>query len=742
MSKHWYSRLALIGMVTTVGVTQVYAQEAEDSALAEVVVTARKRDESLQTVPISVNAVSGAELEQRSLETLQDLGQSTPNFNFGQTLNGGSVAGVAFVRGVGQRDAHPAYDPAVGIYVDGVYMGRMYANNLDMLELERVEVLLGPQGTLFGKNTSGGAVNVITKVPNLDQMSGRAQVTVGQRDRFDALAGINLPLVSDRLALRLTGSRLSQDGYGSRLDGEETGDTNRQAARAQLLFKGSDQFSVTLGADWMDFDEHNAAFKLVATNPSVPPLAALNAFTAEKYDDRWLSPSDYFSNGGGPNSARGTVWGTSLTVGVGMPWAVFKSISAYRKLRIHTDVDPDGSPVVVINKFETADQHQFSQELQLTGTATDSRLDWVLGAYYFDESADDTDRFDLLPALFGPTRGFSRHIPIENKSTAFYGQANYGLSDRLSLTAGLRHTKDKKAVEASQFNYLGALAYPTQSGEHDSSTWSPRLGLDYRWTPDLMTYVSVAQGAKNGGFNGRAGRASDFSEFDDETVWTYELGVRSTWLDGRARLNATAFYSRYQDMQLQISGSTTVNGAPAPFSLITNIPRSRIVGGEAELSFSPVRGLTLTGTAGLADGKYTRLPNDPQFTVSRIIDKDAQFSNTPKVAYTLGAAYHTDVTDAWGITGRVDYSHKSRIYYLPENTVNSLQPSYGLVNARLTFEHERSGVSVSVFGTNLTDEHYIVAAFDDANNPNPGLGFATVTMAAPREWGVTLQVKF
>lgn len=713
------------------------------ATLEEIVVTARRREENLQTVPLSVSAFSQAQLEQRNLETLLDLGQSVPNFNFGQTLNGGSLAGIAFVRGIGQRDAHPAYDPGVGIYVDGVYMGRMYANNLDMLELERVEVLLGPQGTLFGKNTSGGAVNIVTRGPDVSAgaFSGRAQLTAGSRNRQDALASINVPLVADRMALRLAASRLTQDGYGRRADGQEMANTDRTAARAQLLLQGSERFTVMLSGDWTEFDERNASFKLVATNPGVPPLVALNTFTTQRYDDRWLSPGDYFYNGSGPNSVRGNLWGGSLAVTYDAGSATLKAITGYRELSAHSDVDPDGAPVVVINKFETVDQHQFSQELQASGAAGD-RFDWVVGAYYFKEKSNDTDRFDLLPALFGPTRGFSRRIPVENESLAGYGQINWKLTEKLRLTTGLRWTDDEKKVSTSQFNFIAAAEYPTQSGVHSSTTWSPRVGMDYRWSDDLMTYVSVAQGAKNGGFNGRAGRVSDFLEFDDEVVWTYEVGMRSDWLDGRMRLNATAYYSRYEDLQLQISGSTVVNGAPAPFSLITNIPEATIKGGELELSFTPVRGLTFSGGLGLTYAEYTELPTDPRFVASRVITEDSELSHVPEAAYSLGAEHAAALTDGLALITRVDYAHKSRIFYAPENTSNSLQPAYGLLNARVSFKHERSGITLSFFGTNLTDERYIVAAFDDANNPNPGLGFATVAQGAPREWGISAQVEF
>ncbi len=720
-----------------------HAQEAaaDDGEVQDIVVTARRTEELLQRVPLSIVAVTAEQLESRSIGNLEDLGQSTPNVTFAQTLNGGSVSGVAFIRGVGQRDANPAYDPGVGIYIDGVYMGRMYANNFDAVELARVEVLRGPQGTLFGKNTSGGAINIVTLQPDPTEVSGRFQLSLGSRDRFDLIGNLNLPLVQDRIAIRLAAARLRQDGYGRRADGQDMASTDRDMVRGQLRFDLSEAFSATIAGDWLQFDETNASFKLVDVNTAVGPIAAYNANRDPDYDARWISPRDYFYNGGGPNSARGEIWGTSLTLAYEASWATLRSITAYRELEVGIDVDPDGAPIVIINKFEDARQNQFSQELQASGTAIDDRLNWVLGAYYFDEDIEDVDRFELLPALFGPTRGFSRRLEVENRSLAGYAQANYAFTDQLRVTAGLRLTDDTKWVTTGQFDYLGNTVYQTPRSRHSSQSLSPRIGLDYRWTPSVMTYVSLAQGKKNGGFNGRAGRLSDFTEFEDETVWSYEAGLRSTFMDGRVRFNATGYYARYRNLQLQFAGSTTVNGAPAPFSLITNIPRSRIAGAELELDIVPTTGLTLSGSLGLTYARYLELPTDPRFVAANIIRADSRFSHAPKASFTLAAQYEAPIGRGLELAARVDYSHRSATFFLPENTPASLQPAYGLLNARLTLSHE-SGLSLALWGRNLTDEAYILGAFDDARNPSPGLGFATTNQGPPREYGVTAQFRF
>lgn len=713
-------------------------------ALEEIIVTARKREESLQQVPISIAAVSGEELERQSIESLEDLGQMTPNFHFSEQPNGGRLGGVAFIRGVGQRDANAAYDPSVGIYVDGIYMGRAYGSNLDLNDVQRVEVLRGPQGTLFGKNTSGGAISIVTEQPDTaaDAWSGRLQVTSGSRDRLDFLGNVNVPIVADRLALRISGSRLKQDGYGHRADGQDMADTNRTFARAQLLFQPVETFSALLAADWLDFDERNASYKLIDTDPSIGPLGSLNNVIDPDYDDRWVSPRDYVFNATGPNSARGRIAGTSLTLTKKSDWGTFKSISGYRQMDIHNDADTDGAPITIVDKLERIDQQQFSQELQASGSAFEDRLDWLVGAYYFHEEISNPNTFPVLTALFGNAISFTRMYEIENDSIAGFAQGTYSLTDRLRLTAGLRYTQDDKHIDVLRIPYPTGPVTFALTGKHSSDSVSPRIGLDYQWTPNVMTYVSAAQGAKNGGFNGQVARPSDFDDFDDETVWTHEVGLRTDLWDGRVRFNATAFFSDYSDLQLQINGATVVNGAPTPFNVITNIPEATIRGGEIELAFAPMRGLLLLGGLGLTYGKYTQLPTDSEFVASRVITSDTNFSHMPETTFTVGAQYTTAVFSGVDMTARADYAHKSRIYYNTENTANAIQPAYGLLNARLTFEHADSGISVSLFGTNLTDEAYIVGAFDDVAKPNPGLGFAVVTQGAPREYGISAQIRF
>lgn len=740
-------RISLLASVALVsGASPAFSQTAaatEPDGVDDIVVTARRFEETLQEVPLSIAASSGEQLERRSIETLEDLGQSTPNFQFSEQPNGGRLGGVAFIRGIGQRDANSAYDPAVGIYVDGVYMGRSYGSNLDLLDIDRVEVLRGPQGTLFGKNTSGGAINIVTHRPDptAGAVGGWVQLTLGSRDRVDVGGGLNIPLAPDVAALRVSGSINRQDGYGRRLDGQEMADTNRESIRARLLVQPTPNFSILLSGDYLHFDERNASYKLIDTNPAIGPLTALNNLINPDYDDRWVSQRDYFFNATGPNSARGWMGGASARLSLELGAVTLSSITAYREMDVHNDADTDGAPITIVDKIETLRQSQFSQELQAAGAFPGDRFNWIIGAYYFDEDIDNPTTFPLLPALFGNSQSFTRTYAVENRSLAVFGQGVLRLNDRLGVTAGLRVTRDEKDVTVTRLPFPTGPQTFAISDRFNSTSVSPRLSLDYRWSPNVMTYVSVAQGAKNGGFNGQTSRVTDFDSFDDESVWTYEAGLRSEFWNGRGRFNLTGFYSRFSNLQIQINGAATINGVPVPFNVITNIPRATIHGGEAEFTIAPAGGLTFTAGLGLTSGEYTSLPTDPEFVASRVISTDTEFSHMPKATLTLGADYRTSLSPDLDLSLHADLSHRSRIFYNTENTINALQPAYSLINARITLE-ARNGFSLSLYATNLGDEAYIIGAFDDVAKPNPGLGYAFVTQGPPREFGATARFRF
>lgn len=707
--------------------------------LDEVVVTARKREENLQVVPISIAVYRADDLTAQSVQQLSELGQVTPNFHYGQKAQSGSSAGQLYIRGVGQQDTQAAFNPGVGVYVDGVYLGRPQADDLDMASVERLEVLYGPQGTLFGKNTNGGAINIVTARPDptAQEIGGTVEVQGGHSDRFATVANINVPIAANSLAMRVSVARRKQDGYSRRVDGEDQANEDRASGRVELLWKPHESFEALLNLDGTTFDERSAAYKLVGVRAASPIPVLYASLTPFRYDDRWVTSSDYLSQGTGPNKNSGDTSGASLTMTWTRPWGTVKSISAYRHLRVESEFDPDASPLTILDVFNNVGQSQVSQELQSAGSSFDGRLSWVAGLYYFDEIARDEQPAVVAQELLYGAANFDPRLYIENRNYAAYGQASWQLTDKLKITAGGRAGNDWTEVNRI------VVGYPTPDVQQPfisrSASWSsflPRASLEYQWTNDVMVYVSAAEGSKSGGFNGRAGTSAEFNRFEPEKVWSYESGVRSDWWDERLRLNAAAFYSVYSDFQILVNRSVTdpVTGNPVPFSFVGNMPRAVIKGGELALTAVPMAGLEVSAGLGIADGDYRTVVSGAPVTTR------SEFVNTPKVTVTTAVEYAAPVGSTARLAARVDYIHKSTIQYDSGNSPLVAQDPYGLLNARLTLTFRSGDISLFLFGTNLTNAHYAVGGIDDG--PGGSLGEVIKLMGPPRQWGVGGEYRF
>jgi iron complex outermembrane receptor protein len=720
-------------------VTELNFTLAVGSQAEYVEVTARRRAEDLQRVPLSVTASTGDDLEAQSIQRFSDLGQVTPNFLYGQKVQSGSSAGQIYIRGIGQQDTNAAFSPGVGIYLDGVYLGRAQANDLDTADVERVEVLYGPQGTLFGKNSNGGAINITSKSPDLSSTRprGTLEMQTGDFGRLDVRGILNVPLVTNKAALQVSGAGWRQDGYSVRVDGQDQANQRRAVGRAQLIVKPTDRLEALLRIDGTTFDEHSAAYRLVDVRETstVPVLYA--AFTSVRYDDRWVPTDDFQVNGTGPNRNAGNVWGTSLTLAWARPWGTVKSISAYRSLSVNSQFDPDGSPLAVLDVFNIVRQHQISEEVQAIGASFGGRMTWVGGLYYFRETAEDNEAVNIALEFFHGAANFERKLSVVNHNYAGFGQADFRITDNLKLTAGGRISEDEAEAGRTQIGFpIPTVLQPFVSRSASWTSFLPRIGTEYQWTPNLMTYVSAAEGSKSGGFNGRASSNGEFNVFQPEKVWTYELGLRSTWLRQRLRLNATAYYSHYQDFQIQLNRTTTdpETGQPIAFSFVGNMPKATIKGGEFALTAAPLARLKLSAGLGITDGKYvTIIPGAP-------VTAESEFVNAPKFTFTSGAEYSAALGSAGQATCRIDYIHKSRIEYDYSNSPLVAQVSYGLLNTRLTWQPRDSRVSFFLFGTNITNTRYAVGGIDDA--PGGSLGEVTILMGPPRQWGVGAQYRF
>ena len=730
--------------------------------LEEVVVTAQKREERLQETPISMTVFTAERIERPGLDDLTDIGRFTPNvvFDQGTGNTGSSNNSQVFIRGVGQVDFLFSSDPGVGIYVDDVYFPRVTGSILDLIDMERIEILRGPQGTLFGKNTIGGALSIISKGPD-DEFGGHATVTAGSRNRIDAKASINIPMIENQLSGRFSFSTRNQDGYVRRIlqDGVETGDVNSDAIRGQLRWTPGNDWEIYLRGDYTRGREEAIANELLVVDATAAPLLQLwNALVvpifglASFYDDSFVSP-ERESQATGPSFSDIDDWGVSLNIARQLADNIrVKSITAYRDTQAEFGLDQDHSPLTYLETTNDNDHDQFSQEIQISGIGFDERLDWVVGGFYMHESASDVfdlvlggglyDALELFPPGIIPGLGGVGnpvHVFFDFQATIFdaikidsyaaYAQATFDVSDKLSLTVGGRYTDEKKDFTTELVrNASGVTTVPETTVSDSWDAFTPRAGFEYQWTPELMTYFSASRGFKSGGFNGRALSLVEIDSFNPEYVWSYEIGLKSGWFDRRLMANFAAFHNDYTDIQL-----TSVRAVQGLLVIVTeNAGAADMDGFELEFAAQPTEGLLLRGGVGYLDAEYTAL--NPGATVTL----DTRLVKTPKWTGNLVAEYEWSLGDfgLLSIGGNLSYrsSHSNEATDLPILE----QDAYTLLGAHATFVSANERWSLTLFGTNLSDKRYMTNGLGALDS----FGTVDASFGRPREWGLSLKAFF
>ena len=733
-----------------------------DSATGEIVVTARRTEERLQRVPASVSAFNERALDRIQAEDTTGLQGAVPNLNIVQG-RGSSNATNIYIRGIGQPDALQTFDPAVGVYVDDVYLSRIRGNQLDLLDVDRIEVLRGPQGTLYGKNTIGGAIKYVSRKPG-KQFRADASVTVGSYHQFDVKAAVSGP-VSDTLSLGLAFIREKHEGYVKDpvLD-RRYNDKNNWGTRGALAFTPSSRFRFDLSADYShDNDALNVGAPInelrhLFSNTVILPLAQ--------------DPSDYDfkarTTPGLPNSTKLRHWGVAGTatydIGDGL---TLKSITAYRKLHTKDFIDIDATQAQVGDVLVDVHQHQLSQELQLAYTS--DRLSGVAGLYYLDERNEShqeafaNDLVDLTPFrgvfpdfLLGPSNfpTFLRTIDddLKTKSYAGYANASYTIVPNVRLSAGVRWTKETKDYFRTTSTFSSSPLL-TSVAPFDfappKGKWtdvSPMASLDWQATPTTMLYARVAKGFQSGGFNGRANDPSTSTKYDPEKVLSYEAGFKTTILN-RLRLNGDVFYNNYKDFQARVSGIATdpTTGLPDPVLSVLNAGKLSIKGAELEASWTPLDGLLLDTQIGYLDAKYKEF-DDAQFSNfggSRAFQTPA-FS--PKWTLRAGAQYSFGLGSMGGITIGGQTRYRSRQALAVDNTfVNTdteiqglFQNGYWLEDARIVWEYSSKKFAVGLYGYNLTNKLYKTDAQEFSSIGN----IRTVYFGAPRTVSLKLTARY
>ena len=694
-----------------------YAQDTVTEE-EELVVTARRTEESLQEVPASVSAFSEQQLQRLGATDATGLQGAVPNLNIVQG-RGSSNATNIYIRGVGQPDALQTFDPAVGFYVDGVYYSRIRGTQMDLLDIERVEVLRGPQGTLYGKNTIGGAYSIITRRPGQDP-HGLFQVTAGDYGQLESRIAASGPL-TDTLAIGGVLFGASRDGYVTNpVTNEEYNNRNAWGGRFQAAWDPASNFNVDFSVDYAEEDNAltmGQAVSSLTTIVGVPiPAGAVPSPLPEFNFTARATP-------GLPNSSEMTHWGSSLRAS----WELsdnltLRSISAYRNLNYTDYVDIDATFLELGDVLVDVDQDQVSQEFQAIWEG--DRWTTIGGLFYLREnvgSHQEAYADDLLGTFLGGGT-FTRTVDddLQTTSMAAYVNATYQLTDRLSVSGGLRYTEEEKDYFRTTSTFSSNALFtanPARPPVNINDTWDDISGLisiDYQLTDDFLLYGRVAQGFKSGGFNGRANNPGEEAPYDPETVTSYEAGFKSDWFDNTLRANFAVFYNDYRDFQARVSNLTTDPGSGLPSIELTvlNAGQLEISGAELELSYRPVEALTLDAQIGYLNAEYGEF-EDLRFTSfgnSRAFQTPA-FS--PEWTSRFGAAYTWDVGAEGSVVLAGSARFRSRQALAVDNTITNstteiaglFQDDYWLYDASLTW-NVNDIFSIAVQGRNLSDEVY------------------------------------
>ena len=722
------------------------AQGRQAEGMEELVVTARRREETLQSVPLAVSALTAADLEELQANTLDALQGAVPNLNIVQGRGSTSSVNV-FIRGVGQPDALQTFDPGVGVYADGVFLSRIQGSLLTLFDVERVEVLRGPQGTLYGKNAIGGAINVISRTPG-DEPEFQGRITYGRFDKVKAEAYAGGPLVDGKLSASFAATYDRRDGIvtdpatGQRFNDDET-----FSGRAKVVATPTDTLELVLSADYTNQDSAlalgRAEADLIQTDLFTDATTVLLPAPTTEYD---FTGSTSFTMGEGQELEH---WGVSLTANWDIDDSLsLVSITAYRQLDPDFFIDIDATEFRLGDVFVFIDQNQVSQELQLQYDGG-GRVSGVFGLYFLreelasDQFSDASDAFTFAGAEF-PFLTFIEDGQV-TRSYAAFGEFDFDLTDRITVTAGLRYTYEEKDFQTRRLSLAGGAPFlsfpitvptvaaledvPFFEDSEDFDSITPRLIVRYQATDDSQLYASISRGFKSGGFNGRAARDEETVPFDPETVWTFEAGTKNDLADGRLRLNAAAFYNLYSDFQARVARLVDPDNPLSGFAFpVLNAAELETYGFELEALARPVDGLQLAGSVGFLEARYTE---------GDFVGSEPAFS--PRWSLRFGASYEYGLGSGLGfITVGGDVVHISDHFLSVDNADVLTEDGYVLLSAFVTWRSEDDRYHVAFGGRNLTDEVYRT----DAQEFSALANIQTAYYGDPRTWTVSVGVNF
>ena len=759
------------------------AQAESAPTTGEIVVTAQFREQRLQDTPLSITAVDATLLASRNQTDISQIAAQAPNVQLTQMGGAFGSSMAAYIRGIGQYDFNPAYEPGVGIYIDDVYFATLTGSVMDLLDLDRVEVLRGPQGTLTGRNSIGGAIKLFSAKPT-EGNSGTVEATYGSRQRVDLRGTANFEL-TDGLYARIAGVYKRQEGYVDQVDFgcanpgnalgiggnastpkdcvvDKLGERSYAGLRGSLRYNPNDTVDWIVTGDYTYENRTNAAGVMSAT---LPAKTGGVDFTC----GRFCTYADWYMPAGGqakqayynPNSTEFEGWGVSSNLTVGLSDSInIQAITAYRKYTQVFGTDDDYTPYSLIagSGFNDLSFKFFSQELRINGQIGDM-VDWTVGGFYNNQTSVYFTRQDIRyivpvgnPALFLQFQGDD---PIKANSKAAFGTVIVRPVENMTITGGIRYTKEHKDYTFVRTRWdggtltdifgVGALNGTKSEYNGDKIDW--RLSLDYRFSPEVLAYATVSTGFKGGGVTARPFTKNQAinGTFDPETLTAYEVGLKTDLLDRRLRLNLSGFYNDYKNIQLPIGDCSVLDGfapgtGPFPCAAIQNAGDGEMYGLELEMSAHPVEGLDIDGSLSWIDGKWKRIDRAAQGAL-RVEDP----ITTPAWRASLGIQYKADMGTSGSITPRFDLTYVGRqtIGRLINGGVfSNLQynPSITLGNARVTWKNEEEDLAISLEVQNLFDKYYYLPLRFSAVYSFVGTAYSNV--GRPREWAVTVRKTF
>lgn len=733
ITSHGALRFSALTLATAAAINGAAGAYAQSGALEEVIVTAERRSQSLQEVPISITTFTEELINEGNIISMEDVALRTPNFKM-TAFN--ITEPQLFLRGIGNTNDSSGSDPAVAVFIDDVYLGRPSGASTDLYDLERIEVLRGPQGTLYGRNAAGGAINMYTKKPQ-EAFEAKVGFSAGNYGLANLRAYVN-GAVSDGVAGKLTMNVRNRHGFAENITtGQDLEDESTNSLRGQLLFTPTDNVDVLLGFDWADID--TSGNNRFLTNLDIDNYPGVIPALYPTYLARGLAANELIGNDPRKSNheelqySKKKILGLQARVDVDLDWAVLTSITAYREsesswwqaLNPQLSARLGGFGLQEVDDGAEQEAEQFSQELRLAGES--DSLKWVVGAYFFDENVQRAERFTTwwdptshLAVLGDGTVDFFQNS--DNESFALFGQFTYNLTDSLGLTLGARYTDDEKSIDndtaapvpnASPVFPSGVPLFGPAYSVSASDSWSEttvRASLDYRITDDHMIYATYSEGFKSGAFNGTQ-RYPELAAvpIEPELATNYEIGFKTQWLNDRLRINANYFDLDYENLQVWVLTNSVLTASNA---------QAASDGIEAEVAVVFTDNFKVTGSFATLDAKFTEGSNAGN-----------DLPRAPETSWSIMADLSLPMASGASIDLLATASYTDEFHFEVDNDPRGLQEDVTVWDASATYTAANEAWDFAVWGKNLSDELYSTHHIDGSY-----IG-ATRIFAPPRTYG-------